>query len=509
VFRKILIANRGEIAVRVMRACREMNIRTVGVYSEVDRKSLHVRYADEAYLIGPAPSTESYLRIDRVLEAARRSGAEAIHPGYGFLAENPDFARACEEAGIVFIGPPVHAMELMGSKTSARHALIREGLPVVPGADRNLDDFDEIARIAGEIGYPVMLKAAAGGGGKGLRMVREESELQSAYRTARSEAQNAFNDSAVYLEKFIEHPRHVEIQILGDQHGNLIYLGERECSLQRRHQKVLEECPSPAVNEDLRRRMGETAVRIGKLAGYWNAGTVEFLLDQDGNFYFLEMNTRLQVEHPVTELVFGVDLVKAQIQIAAGGHLEWRQEDVQMCGVAIECRIYAEDPANNFFPSPGFIKRWQAPAGPGIRLDSGVYEGWRVPLEYDPLLSKLAAWARSRAEAIARLQRALGEYEIHGIHTTIPFFRRVLANPDFVAGRLDTGFIDRVLAAGLMQDEPPSNEVERVALLAALLEAEGDNGAKPYTSTPNNGWKQAGRHDSLHRQPQRTGGRPR
>jgi acetyl-CoA carboxylase biotin carboxylase subunit len=508
VFRKILIANRGEIAVRVMRACREMNIRTVAVYSDVDRKSLHVRYADEAYRIGPAPSAESYLRIDRVLDAARRSGAEAIHPGYGFLAENADFARACEEAGIVFIGPPVSAMELMGSKTAARQALIQAGLPVVPGADRNLENFQEVARIAGEIGYPVMLKAAAGGGGKGLRMVREESELESAYRSARSEAQNAFNDSAVYLEKFIEHPRHVEIQIFGDRHGNLIYLGERECSLQRRHQKVMEECPSPAVNADLRGRMGETAVRIGKLAGYSNAGTVEFLLDQKGNYYFLEMNTRLQVEHPVTEMVFGVDLVKAQIRTAAGEPLAWRQEDVQMRGVAIECRIYAEDPANNFFPSPGLITRLQIPAGPGVRLDSGVYEGWQVPLEYDPLLSKLAVWASNRAEAITRLQRALGEYNIQGIHTTIPFFRRVLEHPDFVAGRLDTGFIDRVLAAGLIQDEPPSEEEERVALLAALLDAERNSGAKQSTPTSNNGWKQAGRQDSLHRQPQRTGVRP-
>jgi len=507
VFRKILIANRGEIAVRVMRACREMNIRTVAVYSEVDRKSLHVRYADEAYLIGPAPSTESYLRIDRVLDAAKRSGAEAIHPGYGFLAENAEFARACEETGIVFIGPPVSAMELMGSKTAARHALIHEGLPVVPGADRNLENFAEIARIAREIGYPVMLKASAGGGGKGLRMVREESELESAYRNARSEAQNAFNDSAVYLEKFIEQPRHVEIQIIGDHHGNLIYLGERECSLQRRHQKVMEECPSPAVNADLRRRMGETAVRIGKLAGYWNAGTVEFLLDPRGNFYFLEMNTRLQVEHPVTELVFGIDLVKEQVRIAAGEHLSWRQEDVQMRGVAIECRIYAEDPANNFFPSPGLITRLQVPAGPGIRRDSGVYEGWQVPLEYDPLLSKLAVWATSREEAIARLQRALGEYEIQGINTTIPFFRRILEHPDFAAGRLDTGFIDRVLAAGLMQEEPPSEEEEHVALLAALLDAERNSGATPLPAPAADGWKQAGRQASLHRQPLRTGGR--
>jgi acetyl-CoA carboxylase biotin carboxylase subunit len=507
VFRKILIANRGEIAVRVMRACREMNIRTVAVYSEVDRKSLHVRYADEAYAIGPAPSTESYLRIDRVLEAARRSGAEAIHPGYGFLAENPDFARACEEAGIVFIGPPVSAMELMGSKTAARQALIKAGLPVVPGADRNLENFGEIERIAAEIGYPVMLKAAAGGGGKGLRMVREESELESAYRTARSEAQNAFNDSSVYLEKFIEHPRHVEIQILGDRHGNLIYLGERECSLQRRHQKVVEECPSPAVSNDLRRRMGETAVRIGKLAGYTNAGTVEFLLDQNGEFYFLEMNTRLQVEHPVTELVFGIDLVNAQVRIAAGEPLPWRQEGVQMRGAAIECRIYAEDPANKFFPSPGRITRWQVPAGPGIRLDSGVYEGWQVPLEYDPLLSKLAVWASNRTEAIARLQRALGECDIQGIQTTIPFFRRVLEHPDFIASRLDTGFIDRVLAEGLLQEVPPSEDEEHVALLVALLDAERSGGTQPAPLTKNNRWKQAGRYAALHRQPDRAGGR--
>jgi len=508
VFRKILIANRGEIAVRIMRACREMDIRTVAVYSAVDRKSLHVRYADQAYAIGPAPSTESYLRMERVIDAAKRSGAEAIHPGYGFLAENPDFARACEDAGIVFIGPPVGAMKLMGSKTASRHAVKEAGLPVVPGTDRDLENFDVIRRIASEIGYPVMLKASAGGGGKGLRMVREESELESAYRTARSEAQNAFNDSAVYLEKYIEQPRHVEIQILGDHHGHLIHLGERECSLQRRHQKVVEECPSPAVNEGLRRRMGETAVRIGKLAGYWNAGTVEFLLDPKGKFYFLEMNTRLQVEHPVTEMVTGMDLVREQILIAAGLPLEWRQEDINMRGVAIECRIYAEDPANNFFPSPGLITRLQVPAGPGVRRDSGVYEGWQVPLEYDPLLSKLVVWASNRREAIARLERALGEYEIQGIQTNIPFFRRVLEHPDFVAGKLDTGFIDRVLAAGLMEEEPPSEEEERVALLAAMLEVERNGAAKPVRPPAGgNGWKQAGRHAALHGQPQRTGRR--
>ncbi|MGO8818669.1 MAG: acetyl-CoA carboxylase biotin carboxylase subunit [Terriglobia bacterium] len=506
-FRKILIANRGEIAVRVMRACREMSIRTVAVFSDVDRKSLHVRYADEAYSIGPAPSTESYLRIDRIIDAARRSDSEAIHPGYGFVAENPDFARACEGAGMTFIGPPVRAMELMGSKTAARHALIQAGLPVVPGTDRIIESLDEVERLARQIGYPVMLKASAGGGGKGLRMVREESEMESAYRTARSEAQNAFNDSAVYVEKYVEHPRHVEIQILGDQHGHLIYLGERECSLQRRHQKVLEECPSPAVNDDLRQRMGDTAVRIGKLAGYWNAGTVEFLLDPQDNFYFLEMNTRLQVEHPVTELVTGIDLVKQQIRIAAGKALAWRQEDVQMRGAAIECRIYAEDPANNFFPSPGLITRLQVPAGPGVRLDSGVYEGWQVPLEYDPLLSKIAVWAGDRREAIARMGRALREYKIQGIRTNIPFFRRVLEDPDFVAGRLDTGFIDRALERGLMQEEPPSEEEESVALLAAMLHVERTGGGAPARASVPGGWKRAGRSDLLHKRPQQASGR--
>jgi acetyl-CoA carboxylase biotin carboxylase subunit len=507
VFRKILIANRGEIAVRLMRACREMDIQAVAVFSDADRRSLHVRHADEAYSIGPAPSMESYLRIDRIIDAARRSGSDAIHPGYGFLAENPDFARACQDAGITFIGPPVEAMELMGSKTASRHAAIQAGLPVVPGTDRDIETLDEVKRIADEIGYPIMLKAAAGGGGKGMRMVREETELESAYRTARSEAQNAFNDSAVYVEKYVEHPRHVEIQIFGDQYGKLVYLGERECSLQRRHQKVMEECPSPAVNDRLRRRMGETAVRIGKLAGYWNAGTVEFLLDQQGNFYFLEMNTRLQVEHPVTELVTGIDLVKEQIRIAAGQSLAWVQEDVQMRGAAIECRIYAEDPANNFFPSPGLITRLQVPGGPGIRLDSGVYEGWQVPLEYDPLLSKIAVWARDRGEAIARMSRALGEYDIQGIRTNIPFFRRVLEHSDFVAGRLDTGFIDRVLAGGLMGEEPTSEEKESVALLAAMLHAERNGEAAPALASIHRGWKQAGRSELLHKRPQRAGGR--
>jgi acetyl-CoA carboxylase biotin carboxylase subunit len=502
-FRRVLIANRGEIAVRVMRACREMGIGTVAVYSDVDRASLHVRYADEAYPIGPAPSTESYLRIDRILDAAQRSGAQAIHPGYGFLAENPEFARACDDAGIIFIGPPVAAMELMGSKTASRRALIEAGLPVVPGTDRDLGTFNEVRRAVAGIGFPVMLKASAGGGGKGLRLVQSSAELESAYRTARSEAQNAFNDPSVYVEKYIERPRHVEIQILGDQNGNLIYLGERECSLQRRHQKVMEECPSPLMTDDLRRHMGETALRIGRLAGYTNAGTVEFLVDQNRDFYFLEMNTRLQVEHPITEVVVGIDLVKEQLRIAAGERLRWRQQDVEMRGAAIECRIYAEDPANNFFPCPGTISRLQAPRGPGVRTDSGVYEGWRVPLEYDPLLAKLVVWGSDREEAIARLRRALDEYEVFGIETTIPFFRRVLDHPAFVAGDIDTGFIDRALAEGILSMPEACPDEEQVALLAAALDAwqQSPQSATNAHKLRVSAWKMAGREALLDRWP--------
>ncbi len=505
-FNKVLIANRGEIAVRVIRACREMGIHTVAVYSEVDRKSLHVRYAEEAYLLGAAPSTESYLRIDRILDAARRSGAEAIHPGYGFLAENPGFARACQESGVVFIGPPVAAMELMGSKTASRHALVEAGLPVVPGTDRDLESLAEVREIAEEIGFPVMLKASAGGGGKGLRLVFSASELESAYRDTRSEAQNAFGDPSIYLEKYLERPRHVEIQILGDHHGNLIYLGERECSLQRRHQKVVEECPSPLLDEDLRRCMGETAVRIGKVAGYANAGTVEFLMDEKRNFYFLEMNTRLQVEHPVTEMVVGIDLVKEQLRIAAGEPLRWHQEDIKLRGAALECRIYAEDPTNNFFPSPGLIRRLQVPRGPGIRSDSGVYEGWTVPLEYDPLLAKLVAWGNDRGEAIARLRRALDEYEVLGIQTNVLFFRHILDHLGFVKGRIDTGFIDRALAAGLMSEEEPCPEAEQVAVLAAVLEATRKSLPRdhPRAAPRPSAWKMAGRDALLERWPTRT-----
>lgn len=491
-FKKILIANRGEIAVRVIRACREMGIETAAIYSDADRKALHVRFADEAVRVGAAPPAESYLRIDRVIEAAQACRAEAIHPGYGFLSENADFARACEQAKLNFIGPSAHAMDLMGSKTAARSAVVKAGLPVIPGSQGTLESLSEVTRAAATFGYPVMLKASEGGGGMGLRVVRSEAEMEAAFRAARAEAKNAFGDDSVYVEKYLERPRHIEVQILGDHHGHLIHLGERECSLQRRRQKVMEESPSLFVNEDLRRRMGETAVRIGALAGYRNAGTVEFLVDRERNFYFLEMNTRLQVEHPVTEAVTGIDLVKAQIRIAAGEPLPWRQEDIRHRGHAVECRIYAEDPENNFFPSPGLIQRLRAPAGPGVRDDSGVYEGWSVPLEYDPLLSKLVAVGENRAEAIARMDRALAEYEVEGIKTNIAFFRRLLRHPAVKAGELDTAFIDRALASELSQEAPLTAQQERVAALAVALELTQHGTQPPLRNSPPSRWKSAG-----------------
>ena len=391
-FKKILIANRGEIAVRVIRACHEMGISAVAVYSDVDRASLHVRKADEAYPVGPAAAKESYLNIDKIISVAKQSGADAIHPGYGFLSENAQFARACAGAGVKFIGPTAAAMDAMGSKTRARQAMEKAGVPFVPGTSRGLDSFEQAQAVAERIGYPVMLKAAAGGGGKGMRLVHSPDELKSSLEGAQSEAERAFGDGEVYLEKAIVNPRHIEMQVFADEHGHTVYLGERECSLQRRHQKVVEEAPSPIVDPDMRRRMGETAVRVAQSAGYINAGTVEFLVDQQKNFYFLEMNTRLQVEHPVTELITGLDLVHLQIHIANGEHLPFRQEEVNIRGHAIECRIYAEDPDNNYFPSPGKITLLLAPSGPGIRRDSGMYEGWTVPMDYDPLLAKLIGY---------------------------------------------------------------------------------------------------------------------
>src|SRR5690349_6426187 len=437
-FQKILVANRGEIAVRVIRACHELGIAAVAVFSEVDRAALHVQRADEAYPIGPAPAAESYLSIERILDAAKKSGAEAIHPGYGFLSENPSFARACAKAGVNFIGPPASAMEAMGSKTRARQNMEKAGVPFVPGTAKGLRSAKEAEQMAVKLGFPVMLKAAAGGGGKGMRLIDSPADLPSAFDAARSEASRAFGDDEVYLEKAIVNPRHIEMQVLADEHGNTVYLGERECSLQRRHQKVLEEAPSPRVDPDMRRRMGEVAVRVAKAAGYWNAGTIEFLMDQEKNFYFLEMNTRLQVEHPVTELVTGLDLVQLQIRIAAGEQLTFTQHDVALRGHAIECRIYAEDPENNFMPSPGKITRLVTPSGPGIREDSGVYEGWSVPVDYDPMLSKLIAWAPTRELAIARLRRAFQEYFIGGIRSNLSLFRRILDDAAFLRADFDT-----------------------------------------------------------------------
>jgi len=465
-FSKVLIANRGEIALRVIRACREMGIASVAIFSEVDRSALHVTQADEAYLVGPAAARESYLNIAKVLEVAQRCGAEAIHPGYGFLSENAQFARACAQAGIKFIGPPPSAMELMGSKTRARSAMLAAGVPMVPGSARGLS-LAEAEEMAASVGFPVMIKAAAGGGGKGMRLVKAPAEMKSSFETAQSEALRSFNDGEIYVEKFIENPRHIEIQVLGDEHGNVVYLGERECSVQRRHQKVIEEAPSAVVDEDMRRRMGAVAVQAAQSAGYTNAGTIEFLVDAKSNFYFLEMNTRLQVEHPVTELVTGLDLVHLQLRIASGEKLPFRQEDIALRGHAIECRVYAEDPENNFFPSPGKITKLLRPSGPGVREDSGVYEGWTVPLDYDPMLAKLIVYAGDRATAIARMQRALDEYFIGGIKTNLPLFRRILQHPDFVAARIDTGFLDRLLAT----KADVSKETEAVAQIAAVSAA--------------------------------------
>jgi acetyl-CoA carboxylase, biotin carboxylase subunit len=445
--RKILIANRGEIALRIIRACRELGLATVAVFSDADRAGLHVLAADEAYRLGPAAASESYLRGDLILDVVHRSGADAIHPGYGFLSENAGFAEACEGAHVKFIGPPASAMRALGSKTRARQAADAAGMPRTPGSVTGLASLEEALGTAAKIGYPVMLKAAAGGGGKGMRAVARPEDLASAFAAAQSEAERAFGSGEVYLEKLIERPRHIEIQVLADEHGHCVYLGERECSVQRRHQKVIEEAPSAVVGDDLRRRMGEAAVRLALTAGYTNAGTVEFLVDEAQKFYFLEMNTRLQVEHPVTELVTGLDLVHLQIRVAQGERLPIAQNDVVLRGHAIECRVYAEDPENQFLPSPGRITRLLQPGGPGIREDCGIYEGWVVPMDYDPMLSKLIAWAPTRALAVDRMLRALDEYVIGGIRTNLGLFRRILGDADFRAARIDTGYLDRLLAA--------------------------------------------------------------
>ena len=467
-FHKILIANRGEIAIRIMRCCRELGIRTVAIYSEADVESVHVRMADEAVCVGPAASSQSYLNIDAIVSAARAARAEAIHPGYGFLAESAEFARAVTSAGLTFIGPSAEAMEIMGSKTSARRAAVEAGVPIVPGTVEPLSSFEEAVATAGKFGYPVMLKAAAGGGGKGMRLVAGHNDLRSSFETAQTEAAAAFGDSSLYLEKAIERPRHIEIQIFGDVHGNMVHLGERECSIQRRHQKVIEECPSPINDPQLRQRMGEAAVKIGRAVNYTGAGTVEFLLaGATHDFYFLEMNTRLQVEHPVTELVTGLDLVREQFFVAAGEPLSFTQDVVVWQGHAIECRIYAEDPANNFFPSPGTITHLQEPAGPGVRIDSGVTRLSEVSIHYDPMIAKLAVWGRTRDKAMDCLRRALDEYEVSGITTTLPFFREVVKDEEFISGQLDTGFIARFNERHA-PDEPSQVESDLAAIAAAL-----------------------------------------
>jgi acetyl-CoA carboxylase, biotin carboxylase subunit len=471
-FRKILIANRGEIAVRVLRACKEMGIRPVAVFSDVDRAALHVRLADEAYAIGAAASRESYLAIEKMVSVARKAGCDAVHPGYGFLAENPAFARACSSAGIAFIGPTAEAMEMLGSKTAARHIAKRVGVPTVPGTLDPIGSFQEALERSREIGFPVVLKAVAGGGGKGMRLIERENDLEGGWRDAGSEAKNAFGDERLYLEKYLRRPRHIEIQILGDENGRMVHLGERECSIQRRYQKVIEEAPSSIMTPELRRGMGEAAVALAREGGYKNAGTVEFLVDEQKNFYFLEMNTRLQVEHPVTEMVTSLDLVKLQIKIAAGESLPFEQEEVEFRGHAVECRIYAEDPENSFFPSPGKILERRVPTGPQVRLDEGIYAGWTVPNEYDPLLGKLIAWGSHRGEAIARLRRALDEYYATGIRTNVGLFRRILASDDFLNGRLHTRWLDEFLEAKQKAGANPIDEEssrENAAAIAAAM----------------------------------------
>jgi acetyl-CoA carboxylase biotin carboxylase subunit len=464
-FNKVLIANRGEIAVRIIRACRELGVETVAIFSDVDRAALHVRYANEAYYVGPAPARDSYLRINRILEVAARSGADAVHPGYGFLAERPDFAQAVTDAGLVWIGPPATAIGAMGDKVAARKMVEAAGVPVVPGTELDLSD-DALAVAADFVGVPLLIKATAGGGGKGMRLIERQEDFADALQSARREAAAAFGDGAVYLEKVIEDARHIEIQILADEYGNAIHLGERECSIQRRHQKLIEEAPSPAVDEELRQEMGAIAVRAAQAVNFVNAGTIEFLLDKDHKFYFLEMNTRLQVEHSVTELVTGIDIVKAQLRIARGRKLPIVQDDVRLNGWAIECRINAEDPYNGFLPSTGVVDDITLPTGPGVRVDTGVYEGFEITPYYDSLISKLICWGETRAEALLRMRRALEEYRIMGIKTNIPFHQRILDSHRFMAGRFDTTFVEQKFS---LSEDVPSERARIAAIIATLV----------------------------------------
>jgi acetyl-CoA carboxylase biotin carboxylase subunit len=480
-FRKVLVANRGEIAVRVTRTLHEMGIGAVAVYSEADRAALHVRVADEAYPIGPAPANESYLRVEKIIAVAKQSGCDAIHPGYGFLSENPALPEACEKAGLVFIGPPASAMRAMGSKTAARDKMSAAGVPIVPGA--RCETTEEAKAAASKIGFPVMLKAASGGGGKGMRLVNGVDEMSNAWERARSEAKKFFGDDTVYIEKAILRPRHVEIQVLGDREGNLVHVFERDCSIQRRNQKVVEETPSPAASRELVARMGAIAVQGAKAVGYFSAGTFEFLLAEDGSFYFLEMNTRLQVEHPVTELVTGLDLVREMVRVAQGEKLTFAQDDLASRGAAIECRVYAEDPSNGFLPSPGVIQNLTVPAGPGVRDDGGAYPGCTISSFYDPLISKLSVWAPTRERAVARMRRALSEYVVTGIRTNLAFHEKLFAHPEFVAGKYDTGFIERYKdeLLGYPRVDGERRDAVAVAVAIAAARSERATGAKDAT----------------------------
>ena len=505
-FEKVLVANRGEIAVRVMRSLREMGIKTVAVYSEPDRKALHVRAADEAYCVGPAASAESYLRIDKIIEVAKKSGAQAIHPGYGFLSERAPFAVACKEAGITFIGPEPYAIEAMGEKTRARNLMKDAGVPLVPGTKDAIEDPHDALAVAKDMGFPVLIKAAAGGGGKGMRRVDSERDFVASFEGARREALGAFGNGDVYIEKYVVDPKHVEFQVLADKHGNVVHLFERDCSVQRRHQKIIEETPCATLLPDTRRRMGEVAVAAAKAVDYVGAGTVEFLLDANQNFYFLEMNTRLQVEHPVTEMITGLDLVRWQVKIAAGEKLPFTQEDLESRGHSIQCRIYAEDPENNFMPSPGLIEYLQAPSGPWVREDTGVYGGATVPVFYDPMIAKLIVWGEDREHARDRMKRALKEYVISGIETNVAFHLEVLDHPDFISGEYDTEFVPRMLDG---RDGPPLGRTREVAQIVGVLarhirdeeiaRAGGANGTKANGTARAGAWKQVGRYRVLGR----------
>lgn len=497
--KKVLVANRGEIAVRVMRSCREMGILTAAVFSDADRKSLHVRYADEAYHIGPSPSVQSYLNIEKIIEVAKKCGADAIHPGYGFLSENEKFAQRCADEGIIFIGPSPYAISAMGDKITARKHMSKAGVPVVPGTQDKITDDKEAIKIIKEIGLPVMIKASAGGGGKGMRLVRKESEIIAGIRAARSEAASAFGDDAVYIEKYIDSPHHIEFQILADQHGHTIHLFERECSVQRRHQKVIEETPSPLLTPEIREEMGRHAVAAAKAVNYHGAGTIEFIVDDNLNYYFLEMNTRLQVEHPITERVVGVDLVKEQIRIANGEHLQLKQEELRQHGHAIECRIYAEDTNNNFMPSPGLIRHISEPLGLGVRHDGYVYEGYEIPIYYDPMISKLIVWAQTREEAIRRMRRALYEYKITGVKTSIKFLERIMDAPAFKSGNYNTHFIQDNMDF-LMQDPYCGDRCETLAIIATYIDYLDKRGSEPAAKVSQNGssrWKERGRQKAL------------